>query len=112
MSKGKFFAYDPEDGFDFFETEQEARDKCQRNFEDHRIYAADSGWSEQITDVCWGRVVESVVETGRSIPKGVTVDEDGIGSDGNYYGHFGGRDELVHHELKPVGPATEEEGGA
>jgi len=60
-----YFVYDPEDGISFFETEKEAKDEAHATFEHYIDDASSDGWHENTEDLCWGKVYESVHQTGR-----------------------------------------------
>ena len=61
-----WFSYDPEgDGFDFHDSEEEAKAKATRGFELTCEYAGSDGWPENPTDICWGRVIERATEVSR-----------------------------------------------
>ncbi|MGL5480363.1 MAG: hypothetical protein ACRDC7_00605 [Aeromonas veronii] len=51
----RYFAYDPDSGFETFDTEQEAIDFANGVIDDYRD-AADEGWDEMVEQVCWGEV--------------------------------------------------------
>lgn len=67
MSK-RYFSYDPEDGFEFHNTEEEARKRCQENFEVCQDVAVDDGWDDGWAEhICWG-IVKGRVELVKSEP--------------------------------------------
>jgi hypothetical protein len=56
-----FFSYDPNgSGFRFHETEEEAKKEANDAFEYENGCAHDDGWSDEATDICWGKVLERV----------------------------------------------------
>lgn len=50
-----FFSYDPEEGFDLHESEEEAKAIAQGRIDSYRDDAVD-GWPEAVEGVCWGVV--------------------------------------------------------
>lgn len=62
----QWFSYDPEGfGFDLYETAEEAKAQAHKAFEGERDAAHDSGWSESVSYICWGRIMERAQETER-----------------------------------------------
>jgi hypothetical protein len=62
----RFFAYDPNGGgIDFFKTAKEAKDHASKAFDEEQNIAADDGWQEEVTSLCWGEIKEGVVEVSR-----------------------------------------------
>lgn len=59
-----FFSYDHEDGIEFHETAEEAKARAEKALDMDRDEAAE-GWSEEVTQICWGEVRGRVVETER-----------------------------------------------
>ena len=57
----KFFSYDPEDGFQLHDLEDEAKERAQKAIDLYRDDAAE-GWPEEVEGVCWGNVRQNVVE--------------------------------------------------
>lgn len=51
-----YFSYDPEDGFELHATEAEARKRADEIMEACSDYAADDGWPDNMSEVCWGEV--------------------------------------------------------
>lgn len=51
--KFKYFGYDPECGFELFETEEQAKQYAEDAIAEYRGEACD-GWNEQVDQVCWG----------------------------------------------------------
>ncbi len=71
----RYFVNDPEDGVEFFDTEQEARDHAEHVLQQYRDLSVD-GWDECVTWICWGEVKERVVQTiCRPAEQGSGVDE-------------------------------------
>lgn len=68
-----YFAYDPDAGFEQFNTEAEAMDFAQVAIDAYREVAGD-GWDEDVENVCWG-VVHGTTQQ-------VAVDEDYDGRHG------------------------------
>jgi hypothetical protein len=64
MSKYRFFAYDPETGFETFETAEKAIAHAEDCIQCYRDEAPD-GWNEQVDQVCWGEIRAETVEVGR-----------------------------------------------
>lgn len=69
-----YFSYCPENGFQFHETEQEAREMGEKNFATFEDYAASDGWGDNVDDVCWGVVRQRVTEISRRDPNPVEGD--------------------------------------
>lgn len=57
----KYFAYDPECGFELFETADEAQSHAQDAIDQFREEAA-GGWPESVEGVCWGELKQHAVE--------------------------------------------------
>lgn len=57
MSKLKFFAYDPDSGFELFATEAEAKKFADDAIEYYRGDAFTDGWPDEVNQVCWGRLM-------------------------------------------------------
>ncbi|MDJ0473767.1 hypothetical protein QNA27_08900 [Pantoea eucalypti] len=58
----KYFAYDPECGFELFDTADEAQSHAQDAIDQFREEAAE-GWPESVEGVCWGELKQHAVET-------------------------------------------------
>ena len=71
-----FFVYDHMDGIDFYATEAEAKDRCEALLDEERLALDDSGWNENVTDICYGKVLGGVVQTAcEKAPEGSGFDE-------------------------------------
>ena len=57
----KYFAYDPETGFELFSTAEEAEEYAQSAIDMYREEASE-GWPESVDGVCWGMVKQSASE--------------------------------------------------
>ena len=57
----KFFSYDPDDGFELHDSEEEAKECAQNAIDLYRDDAAER-WAEGVERVCWGNVRQNVVE--------------------------------------------------
>jgi len=60
-----FFSYDPENGIEFHETEEQAKKRAQAALDSEQDTAMDDGWGDQVDEICWGVVGQKVVETSR-----------------------------------------------
>jgi len=60
----KFFMFDPLGGIKFFGTAEAARIAAEEVLELFRDESAE-GWSDEVTEVCWGEVRQQVEETSR-----------------------------------------------
>lgn len=58
-----FFAYGSECGYEEFETAEEAKNFAEDEISDFRGHACD-GWSEEVTSVVWGIVMQRATMTG------------------------------------------------
>ena len=88
--------------FDIHTTEAEAKKAAKDALDGCRPAYPDDGWSDDVTEnIYYGRIVGRVIETmHKEVPVGVTVDDDGIGSDGVDYSDIpSGVDCLVDYEL-------------
>lgn len=52
-----YFVYDPEGDISWYATADEARSRCEAILEEERDGMDDSGWREDLTNLCWGRVM-------------------------------------------------------
>jgi hypothetical protein len=66
--KCKFFVYDPESGFDTYETSQQAKESAEISIDLYRDNAGE-GWDEEAEQVCWGEISEgsTMFRTGNKI---------------------------------------------
>ena len=55
-----YFVYDPEEGFQTFLTEEAAKEHAEWVLGEERSYASGDGWSELVTQICWGKVMGKV----------------------------------------------------
>ena len=60
----RFFSYCPDCGFETHTTSEEARDSADAHLDHFRDYACD-GWNDDVTQICWGEIRETVDETER-----------------------------------------------
>lgn len=61
----KYFSYNPNgSGFCFHDTAGDARTEAEKALDAEAEEAAE-GWSEEVTDICWGEVRQGVVEKNR-----------------------------------------------
>lgn len=70
MSKYRFFAYDPETGFETFETADQAKKHAEECIQCYRDEAGE-GWDEQTDQVCWGEVKGKAVQVNQSEPSNI-----------------------------------------
>ncbi len=57
----KYFAFDPECGFELFDTAEEAQSYAQQVIDQYRDEAAE-GWPESVEGICWGEVKQATFE--------------------------------------------------
>lgn len=57
-----YFCYDPETGFETHNTTEGAKQAAEDAIDYYRDHA-DEGWSEEVTGVCWGKILQRTVET-------------------------------------------------
>lgn len=76
MNKMKmFFVYDPNDGIEFYETEERAKAEAEKYIESYRDEAQE-GWADEVEGVCWGEVIQHTVQTSCTpAPEGSEFDE-------------------------------------
>lgn len=60
MAKLKFFGYDPDNGFELFETAEQAINYANDAIDYYRGESCD-GWDEQVEQVCWGELKQETV---------------------------------------------------
>ena len=59
----RFFSFDPEDGFESHDNEEDARARAEKCLARDRDIATTEGWPEQVVRICWGEIRERVAET-------------------------------------------------
>lgn len=92
----KYFSNDPNgDGLVFHKAATVARAAAVEALVDERDRATGGEWSDEVTDICWGEVIEHVVETER---RPVERDDDGDPLNADV-------DEYVDYGLEFTGPA-------
>jgi len=96
-----WFSYDPNgDGMVFHVTHEAAQKAASKAFDAELDYARDSGWTDEVGQICWGVVKERVSETLRKTkPPQEQLDAYGYDEDGQNWNHF---DEYVECQLLPV----------
>lgn len=101
---GPYFSYDPKgDRFCFHATADKARQHAESGI---RGYLNDR-WAEEVTQVCWGRVVESAQECDRQEkPSGTELDA--MNEDEREWIEtlFGDYDYLVNYRLREIQETT------
>ena len=94
----KYFYYSPDDGFETFETAEQAKEAAENCLDWHGDCAADAGWNEGVEDICFGEIIQKVTEIGRRpVNENDNVDED--------------VSEIVEYQLQPIEQKTGEFGG-
>lgn len=58
----KYFAYSPWDGFELFETEQEAKDHAEGILGVESDNSSD-GWHPEVENICWGKLSQHTIQT-------------------------------------------------
>jgi len=94
----QFFSYDPSEGFDLWDTEEEARNAAQRHLD---ASLQDGCWcfdEDEMQEISWGRITESAQVTKRTL-RPDNVDEEGLDKDGNYWSY--GIDEMIDYKILP-----------
>ena len=72
----KYFVYDPNNGFHFCESLDDAKSVADEILCEYRDDAADYGWDENVTDICYGKIAGRVIENSRKpAPNGSPHDE-------------------------------------
>lgn len=104
-----YFACDFDNNVEFFTTEDAARKFAESALEEAADLSGDSGWPENTTDICYGRVIASVEETKRINRADAVIDEDGIDVEGNEWNSDWSH--IAWHELKRHAAATSEAEG-
>lgn len=98
----KYFSFDPDDGFSFHKTEEEAKKRCLEAFEYFETEAAGDGWPENVSEVCWGEIRgrATLIESIDRPPKD-QLDEENMDRFGNDWSQ-GDWDEIQKWEIKPI----------
>jgi hypothetical protein len=63
-----YYSYDFEDGIEFHDTAEEAKQRAESALDASRDHACESGWSDEEWQISWGKVSERAVETKRETP--------------------------------------------
>ena len=82
----------------FHVTPEAAQKAASKAFDAELDYARDSGWTDEVAQICWGVVKGRVSETLRK-SKPEQLDDYGNDEDGQNWNHF---DEYVECQLLPV----------
>jgi len=70
----RYFAFDPDSGFETFKTEQAAIKFASDTIDEYRE-VAEEGWSEEVEQVCWGEIRQiSKKVNERPAPPGIDYD--------------------------------------
>lgn len=80
MIRYKFFCYCPNEGFEVFETLDEAIDDANERIQGY----LDHAWSEDVTGVCAGKITHRAKMCDQVFPDG-EIDEDGFDEAGYYW---------------------------
>lgn len=101
-----YFSFDPEDGFEFHDTAEEAQERAQKTLDAEKDAAASDGWNDNTNQICWGEVKACAEKTMERVrPPDSELDEDNCDKAGNHWpADF---DSILDYELKPVENATE-----
>lgn len=85
LEKGMYFSYEQDAGIQFHETLEAAEKSTVSALAEYRdLSGEDSGWPENVTDICFGIVLKTVVETSRIMrPPESEIDDDFMDQDGN-----------------------------
>lgn len=59
----QFFSYDPNNGFEFHDTAEQAKLAADNAFDWAQEEAGCDGWPENVDDICWGEVKQRVTLT-------------------------------------------------
>ena len=62
-----YFSYDVEDGFQTYDTEEEARNAAIESLELERGWAQGVEWSDDVEEICWGEISERVKPTKKGV---------------------------------------------
>lgn len=93
-----WFSYDPGDGFETHDTEAAARERAEKALQYYKDEAAGDGWSDEVTQVCWGKVAQQVEETSRKQRPPDSELDCGVDKDGTIWGEW---DEILDYDLCP-----------
>ncbi|MCC6415089.1 MAG: hypothetical protein IT582_04185 [Opitutaceae bacterium] len=93
-----WFSYDPGDGFETHGTEYAARKRAERALDYYKDEAGSEAWHEEVTQVCWGKVMQQVQETSRKQRPPASELDCGVDKDGTVWGEW---DSIVDFELCP-----------
>lgn len=94
-----WFSYDPGDGFETHDTESEARKRAEDALQYYKDEAPSDGWSEEVTQVCWGKCAQKVELLWRKDrPPKDQLDESNCDKDGLAWGEL---DEMCDYGLCP-----------
>ena len=63
MGKYNFFMFDPDNGFETYETAEEAKAAADEAIDYYRGEAGD-GWPEEVSQVCWGEIKQETQQVG------------------------------------------------
>lgn len=66
QSSYRFFAYDPEEGFNTFKTALEAEEAAQEYIDYFRDNSSE-GWDEMVGQVCWGKIRQATIQVGTGV---------------------------------------------
>lgn len=56
----KYFVYDPEFGYESFETAEKAKEEAENRLDIERDHSPE-GWSENVTQIVWGEIKQHTV---------------------------------------------------
>lgn len=96
-----FFSYDPRGEFDLHATAEEAEAAAKSALDYHEQAAADSGWDDGVTDVCWGELRGEVVRTKTVKREDAEIDDDGYDKKNDILWNDEW-DEIWYHQLLPT----------
>lgn len=82
MSNGNYFVYDPENGIDFYDTQEQALDAAKSAIDGY----LDDGWGEGVDQIVVGVVTHESTQT-NLIKREGELDEDGHDEAGEYWGN-------------------------
>lgn len=96
-----WFSYDPTYGFETHDTEEAAQSQAEKVMADFKDDAAGDGWDEEVTQICWGKVIQRAEETMRKKRPPEDQLDCGVDKDGTIWGEW---DEIVDYDLRPLHP--------